>query len=1038
MRNFKFTLVFLLSFFITNVNGQTRICPTNVPVQIADLSANPSGVWIGPSVSRDNLCCGTTNPDRCIEFIVTLNPGAQGIKLDIASGGQPPGALFYQVNCGTPTPVGQPICLTGVGPHNVTFCKPGNNPNAYSITSIAKPSVSPPTVVSDGCSGIISATGYIESTITWRSVPNNPVYDAYLSSTSGHDTVTATYHLGAPAFVDYEVCGTPVGACVGVILCDTVRVSFVSTLDANILPKNGTICFGSVGTTLTANGVGGLAPYTYLWNTGATTQSIVATTAGTYSVIIDDATSCPIAFDTVTVTAFPSPILVSAGNDGTVCNVNSPFSVQLNGFVTGASGGIWTSTGTGTFSPNNTTLFASYLPSAAELTAGKILLTLTSTGNGTCPADTDQVYYRISQGPLANPGSSITVCSNNANAQLAGSVSGNTSTGIWSSSGTGTFSPNATTLNAIYIPSAADKLAHTVTLTLTSTNNGICPPSVGSITLIITDPPYLNANVNQSVCVNNPNISLNAITGVAPIQAVWTTNGTGTFSPNATTLNATYIPSPADIAGGNLQFVVTSTNNGNCNPVKDTMLVTFTPAPIVNAGLNISRCKNNIGTITLNGSVSGGASTGIWSTPNGTGSFSPSATTLNATYIPSGNDINNGTVSLILTSTGNTGNKCTAVKDTTLLLFTPSPIVNAGADQTACANNISFNLNGSVTGSASAGIWSSSGTGTFSPNNTSLNASYVPSNADIISGNPIRIILTSNNGPLSNCNTVSDTLFLNISPAPIVNAGVDFSVCANNSLINLSGTVSAGASTGIWTSNGTGTFSPNNTTLNATYTPSNADILIGTIRLILSSTGNSGGTCNTVRDTINVTINPKPIVNAGVNITRCKNNIGNITLIGNVSAGASTGTWTTTGTGVFSNANALTTNYIPSIADINSISPIQLILTSTGNSGGTCIAVADTLLLNFTASPIVNAGSNSTVCANNIPSGIPLNGSISGGASAGIWSSNGTGTFSPNNTTLNATYNPSIADISNGTVILKLSISDFPRWITVVPTLAPA
>lgn len=1025
MRNILFTLVTLLSFSITSVYGQARICPTNVPVQIADLSSNPSGTWIGPSVSRDNLCCGTTNPDRCIEFIVTLHPGAQGIKLDIASGGQPPGALFYQVNCGTPTPVGQPICLTGVGPHNVTFCKPGNNPNAYSITSIAKPSVSPPTVVSDGCTGVISAGGYIQSTITWRSVPNNPVYDAYLSSTSGQDTVTASYHLGAPAFVDYEVCGTPVGACVGVIMCDTVRVSFVSTLAANILPKNGTICFGSVGTTLTANGVGGLAPYTYLWNTGATTQSIVAGTPGNYSVIIDDATSCPIAFDTVSVTAFPSPIVVSAGTDATICNVNSPFSVQLNGFVSGASGGIWSSTGSGTFSPNNTTLFASYLPSAAELTAGKILLTLTSTGNGTCPADTDQVYYRISLGPIANPGSSISVCSNNANAQLAGNVSGNTTTGIWSTSGSGTFAPNATTLNAIYIPSSADKLAHTVTLTLTSTNNGICVPSVGSITLIITDPPYLNANTNQSVCANNPNISLNAITGVAPIQAVWTSNGTGTFSPNATTLNATYIPSPADIAGGSLQFVVTSTNNLNCNAVKDSMLVFFTPAPIVNAGANISRCKNNIGTITLNGSVSGGATTGIWSSPNGTGSFSPNATTLNATYLPSANDINNGTVTLILTSTGNTGNKCTAVKDTTILSFTPSPIVNAGTDQTDCANNISFVLSGSVTGSASSGIWSSSGTGTFSPSNTNLNATYIPSNADLISGNTIRIILTSNNGPLSNCNTASDTLFLNISPSPIVNAGTNFSVCENNALINLSGTVSAGATTGLWiTTNGTGTFNPSNIVLNPIYTPSSADITLGTITFILSSTGNSGGLCNTVRDTVVVSINPKPIVNAGANITRCKNNIGTISLSGTVVAGAITGTWTSSGTGIFSNPNLLSTTYTPSIADINSLSAIQLILTSTGNSAGTCLSVSDTLLLSFTASPLVSAGSNSTVCANNIPSGIALNGSISGGASSGIWSSNGTGTFSPNNTTLNANYQPSIADISNGTVTLKLKTTN--------------
>lgn len=1026
MRKIYFVIFFLITIPIAHSFGQARICPNNVPVQIANLTGSPDSVWVGASVSRDNQCCGVSNPDRCIEFIVTLDPGAQGIKLDIASGGQPPGALFYQVNCGTPVPIGTEICLNGVGPHNVTFCKPGNNPNAYRITSIAKPSVSPPTVVSDGCTGVISATGYIQSTITWRSVPNNPIHDAYLSATSGQDTVTATFAPGAPAFVDYEVCGTPTGGCVGSIICDTVRVFFVSTLAADIQPKNGTICFGSVGTTLTANGVGGLAPYTYLWNTGATTQSIVAATAGTYSVIIDDATSCPIAFDTVVVTAFPSSIIVGAGADRIDCNNSSPFSIQLNGVVVAATGGIWTSTGTGTFSPNATTLNASYLPSAAELAAGKVLLTLTSTGNGTCPADTDQVYIKISNAPVVDAGNTITVCSNNSLVQLNGAVSGITTTGTWSTSGSGTFSPNANTLNAIYTPSQSDINAGVVTLSLSSTNNGICVPTVDNVTVIINSAPVLSANVNQTVCANAPNVMLNALTGVAPIQLLWTSTGTGTFVPNATTLNATYVPSANDINNGAVNLIVTSTNNGLCNPVSDTMSVTITPAPVVNAGTNLSRCLNNIGTITLNGSVTGGATTGTWTTPNGTGSFSPNANTLNATYTPSLNDITNGTVTFVLSSTGNSGNTCLTVRDTTILTFTPAPVVNAGADQTDCANNISFALSGSVTGSSSSGTWSSSGTGNFVPNNTTLNASYVPSNADIISGQAIRIVLTSIVNPMSGCTAVSDTLFLNFSPSPIVNAGANFSVCANNASINLSGAISAGASTGTWTAiNGTGTFSPNANILNAIYTPSANDISNGTVSFALSSTGNTGGLCNAVNDTVIVTITPSPVVNAGANISRCRNNIGTISLLGTVTGGASTGTWTTSGTGVFGNQNSLTTTYIPSVADIASVTPIQIILTSTGNTGGTCLAVRDTLLLSFTAAPIVSAGSNTSVCANNIPpAGIALNGSITGGASAGIWTSTGTGTFSPNATTLNANYIPSAADITAGSVSLKLKTSN--------------
>ncbi len=1021
MHSLRFVLPILILFGSITANAQTRICPNNVPFEVANLTGNPDSVWISNSNSRSNQCCGSSNPDRCIEFIITLDPGAQGIKFDIASGGAPPGALFYQVNCGVPVAVGQAICLSGVGPFNITFCKPGNNPNSYKITSIAKPSVSPPTVVSDGCSGTIFSSGYQQNTITWRSVPNNPLYDAYLSATSGQDTISVNFAPGAPAFVDYEVCGTPIGACVGNIICDTVRVQFINTLSADIQPKNASICFGSLGSSLTATGVGGLAPFSYTWSTGQTTQSIVAPTAGTYSVIIDDATSCPIAFDTVVVTAFPSTIIATAPVDRIECNNTNPFSIQLSGSIQSATGGIWTSTGAGTFSPNNTTLNAIYLPSAAEITAGTTLLTLTTTGNGTCPADTDQVFFRIRNAPIVIAGNPITVCANNSNVTLNGSVSGITTTGIWSSSGTGTFNPNNITLNATYLPSNADKLLGNVTLTLTSTNNGLCNPVISNLALTITAAPVVNANSNQTVCANNSNVLLNGSVTGSSTTGIWTTNGTGTFNPNNTTLNATYIPSVLDRTNGTVQLILSSSNNGNCNIVRDTMLITITNSPIVNAGTNITRCKNNLGNITLNGSVTSGAITGIWTTTNGTGTFSPNNTTLNANYVPSNLDLTNGFVDLILSSTGNSAGTCLVVRDTVQINFTNSPIVNAGLDQTDCANNINFNLSGTINGGASTGIWASSGTGSFLPSNTTLICNYIPSIADIVANIPIRIILTSTGNTAGSCTAVSDTLFLNISPSPIVNAGIDLTICASNTTINLSGSVSAGASTGIWsTTNGTGTFSPNNTTLNATYNVSANDILNGSVTFVLSSTGNTGGLCNTVRDTVIFTIAAKAIVNAGVNIVKCKNNIGTISLTGTVTAGATTGSWTTTGTGTFSSPNSLTTNYTASIADINSNLPIQLILTSTGNTGGLCSAVSDSLVLTFTAAPNVNAGSNQTVCANNIVAGIQLNGIISGGASAGIWTSSGTGSFSPNNTTLSAVYFPSISDINSGSVNLKL------------------
>ena len=65
-----------------------------------------------------------------------------------------------------------------------------------------------------------------------------------------------------------------------------------------------------------------------------------------------------------------------------------------------------------------------------------------------------------------------------------------------------------------------------------------------------------------------------------------------------------------------------------------------------------------------------------------------------------------------------------------------------------------------------------------------------------------------------------------------------------------------------------------------------------------------------------------------------------------------------------------------------------------------------------------SAGCNQTICAGS--STAALGGSVGGGATGGVWSSSGTGTFSPDTTTLNATYNPSPADITAGTVTLTL------------------
>lgn len=124
------------------------------------------------------------------------------------------------------------------GPHILTFCKPGNNQNTYSITSIPGAASGPDIIINDGCNGNLTVVGLQTSTITWNSIfPGTPgQYNNYLSCTSACNFTNVTAQPGYPPYVDYVVCGTSTAPCATGTLCDTVRVTFNPILYVNIVP----------------------------------------------------------------------------------------------------------------------------------------------------------------------------------------------------------------------------------------------------------------------------------------------------------------------------------------------------------------------------------------------------------------------------------------------------------------------------------------------------------------------------------------------------------------------------------------------------------------------------------------------------------------------------------------------------------------------------------------------------------------------------------------------------------------------------------
>ncbi|SFE75745.1 beta strand repeat-containing protein, partial [Sunxiuqinia elliptica] len=238
--------------------GSCEKCQADVPFFSAILDGNPDSLWISPQTKREGICCGVTQdqgegPPRCVSFNVYLDEDAVGLIFDINSGARPKGALFYQIDCGPETPVGEEICLAGGQFYLVTFCKPGANQNTYSIQSISGATDTEDIVTraDEGCVGNISVTGLDPNgDITWTvKSPNDQSLLNYLDLTDPLNPVF-TADENSPATIIYEVCGEVAGTykCEGnpIIDCAEVTVSVLSPISISFDVDLGDICEGDI------------------------------------------------------------------------------------------------------------------------------------------------------------------------------------------------------------------------------------------------------------------------------------------------------------------------------------------------------------------------------------------------------------------------------------------------------------------------------------------------------------------------------------------------------------------------------------------------------------------------------------------------------------------------------------------------------------------------------------------------------------------------------------------------------------------------
>ncbi len=125
--------------------------------------------------------------------------------------------------------------------------------------------------------------------------------------------------------------------------------------------------------------------------------------------------------------------------------------------------------------------------------------------------------------------------------------------------------------------------AATLTYTVTPTS-GTCVGAIFTVTATVNSLATANAGSNQTVCSNNPAVTLNGSVGGGATGGTWS-GGTGTFIPNVNTLNAVYNLTQADSAAGSVTLALTSTGQlASCSAATSTMTIIINPAPTVNAG----------------------------------------------------------------------------------------------------------------------------------------------------------------------------------------------------------------------------------------------------------------------------------------------------------------------------------------------------------------------------------------------------------------------------------------------------------------------